>query len=280
MEISAGLEHIGTDRKTSRKRWYIVLGVAGALAIGGGVWALVAGLSSSGNREGASCTGTCGRRSTATYGSTIYVYNNPPYALRVTDVQNGVPAQIIPSCATDTYWPKDPTVTWTKPTTGYWPTGDELTNKFTTYLQADISTCKIAFPGKVKGRTTDVDLLIETCVPRFQDLDPGPDLLSGGFGCLGDRGLKFPQDFELRADHVKARSSALGVHAIWSDTQTIADNYDGKTETWYLGREDSRLQGYWTLPVDVVAAPHARLDPKNPYVYTLQNFRWPSSKGK
>ena len=259
---------MGTGRKTTRKRWYIVLGVAGALAIGGGVWALVAGLSSSGNREGASCTGTCGRRSTATYGSTIIVYNNGPYALRVTDVQNGVPAQIIPSCATDTYWPKDPTVTWTKPKFGYWPTGDELTNKFTLHPKADEAACRVGFTGKVKSRTTDVDLLIETCVPDFRDLDPEPGRLLGGFGCLGDRGwAKFPQDFELRSDHIKARSSALGVHAIWSDTQTIADNYGGKTETWDLGVED-------TLTVDVVAAPHARLDPNNPYVYTLQNFRW------
>ena len=261
---------MGTGRKTTRKRWYIVLGVAGALAIGGGVWALVAGLSSSGNREGASCTGTCGKGSTATYGSTIYVYNNGPYALRVTDVQNGVPARIIPSCATDTYWPKDPTVTWTKPTTGYWPTGDELTNKFTLHPKADITTCKIGFTGKVKSRTTDVDLLIETCVPGRQELDADPGPGTGPFGCTGFGGWKF----ELRADHVKARSSALGAHAIWSDTQTITDNYGGKTETWYLGREDSRLQGFWTLPVDVVAAPHARLDPNNPYVYTLQNFRW------
>ena len=85
---------------------------------------------------------------------------------------------------------------------------------------------------------------------------------------LGDRdGVKFPEDFELRSDHVKARSSALGVHAIWSDTQTIADNYGGKTEMWDLGVEDE-------LTVDVVASPHARLDPNNPYVYTLQNFRW------
>ncbi|MEI7991723.1 MAG: hypothetical protein WCH93_04745 [Actinomycetota bacterium] len=260
---------MGTDRKTSRKRWYIVLGVAGALAIGGGIWALVAGLSSSGNREGASCTGTCGRRSTATYGSTIYVYNNGPYALRVTDEQNGVPAQIIPSCATDTYWPKDPTVTWTKPTFGYWPTGDELTNKFTTYPKADISTCKIAFTGKVKGRTTDVDLLIETCVPGRQDLDPGPGLPKGAFGCIGFGGGGV-EGFELKTDHIKARSSALGVHAIWSDTQTIADNYGGKTEGWYLG-----VDKYRSLTVDVAADPHARLDPDNVYVYTLTNFRWP-----
>lgn len=259
---------MGTDRKTTRKRWYIVLGVAGALAIGGGVWALVAGLSSSGNREGASCTGLCGKRSTATYGSTIWVYNNGPYALRVTDVQNGVPAQIIPSCTTDTYWPNDPTNPWTpnwSSGSGYphLPTGAELKNKFTLHPKADEAACRVGFTGKVKGQTTDVDLLIETCVPGVQSSSSLNDTRTvRPYGCVSDNSAYLG----LVSDHVRARSSALGVHAIWSDTQTITDNYGGKTETWQLVPDGK-------LTVDVVASPHARLDPDNPYVYTLQNFR-------
>jgi len=257
---------MGTDRKTTRKRWYIVLGIAGALAIGGGVWALVAGLSSSGNREGASCTGTCGRRSTATYGSTIEVYNNGPYALRVTDVQNGVPAQIIPSCTTDTYWPYNPAAWWTSGAKGLFPPtwSQELTDKFRIYPKADITKCYIGFTGKVKSRTTDVDLLIETCVPNWQSsLSAGEISRKRDWACL----TADYYGLGLVSDRVKARSSALGVHAIWSDTQTITDNYGGKTETWQLVPDGK-------LTVDVVASPHARLDPDNPYVYTLQNFQW------
>jgi len=246
---------MGTDRKTSRKRWYIVLGVAGALAIGGGVWALVAGLSSNGNREGASCTGTCGKRSTATYGSTIYVYNNGPYALRVTDEQNGVPAQIIPSCTTDTYWPYNPAAWWTSGAKGLFPPtwSQELTDKFRIYPKADITKCYIGFTGKVKGRTTDVDLLIETCIPASNST-------TRLVRCEVEGGLA-----GLESEHIKARSSALGVHAIWSRNGEIADNYAGKTEEWSFLNQ--------SMKVSVVASPHARLDPENPYVYTLQNFR-------
>ena len=248
---------MGTDRKTSRKRWYIVLGVAGALAIGGGIWALVAGLSSSGNREGASCTGTCGKRSTATYGSTIYVYNNGPYALRVTDEQNGVPAQIIPSCTTDTYWPNNLAVTWTPGESSLFPSkfSQELTDKFKIHPKADITQCRIGFTGKVKGQTTDVDLLIETCIPRAES----PRLVR----CAVEDGFGYAPGLE--SEHIKARSSALGVHAIWSRNGEIADNYAGKTEEWSFLNQ--------SMKVSVVASPHARLDPDNPYVYTLQNFK-------
>ncbi|CAB4823378.1 MAG: hypothetical protein F2873_06160 [Actinobacteria bacterium] len=285
---------MGTDRKTSRKRWYIVLGVAGALAIGGGVWALVAGLSSSGNREGASCSGLCGKRSTATYGSTIKIHNDGPYALRVTDVLNGVPARIIPSCNRQTYWPSDATKTWPINTGvdayGFPSSSYGLTEAgFTPYQRASGTECEANFEFAVKSRTNDIVLLIEACVP----LTAENHVRGYGYGChFGNDHFADGMSTDLQAtrqhkwglqtDKVTAYSGTG--HGIRKDAQVIADYYgynifgkltdpDGKTETWSIN--SGSLSGKVGMRFDVVATPHRVNDPGNKFEYTLQNFQAP-----
>lgn len=272
---------MGTNRQQSRKRRNVVIAAAAAVAIAGGTVAVISASRSTDSREGASYDIS---KQKVTYGSKIIIRNDGPYRLKVTDMQNGTGVVYLPSCTMETYWPKDAGQPWYGPGVNehLFPLYEQQRAPLDSYAP-DPSACQHEWTWKERGQYTDLDLQIEACVPLRGHLSVSgtasqndKTTAENSYGChlqykhYEYEGSTQSHAWGLQLDRVKARSSDLGVHAIWKDLQAITDNYAGKTEDWEFSA------GYGQgMQFTVVASPHKRTDPDEVYVYTLKNFRPP-----
>jgi len=229
-----------------------------AVLLGFGTWTVASRSTSTDDLAGASSNGR--------FGSTITIRNDGPYLLKVTDLKNGTGTVTLPSCTVDTYWPKNASQGWLasfQDVTGRAGFNDTVADKEV----ANATTCTHTWTYSKKLQTTDLELQVEVCMPRVKPA--GAD--RGKTGC--DPGGASSAGFGTQKAVFKARSSDLGVHAIWMGNSTIDNNFVGKTETWDLDPGGF----FYGMRANVVASAHEKYKVTrgdySPFVYTINTFK-------